>query len=36
MKRGADAALVGGVVLASVAIACAALFSWMAGSLGRA
>jgi hypothetical protein len=35
MKRGADAALVGGVVFASVAIACAALFSWMAGSLGR-
>ena len=35
MKRGADAALVGGVVFASVAIACAALFSWAAGSLGR-
>ena len=35
MKRGADAVLVGGVVFASMAIACAALFSTMAGSLSR-
>ena len=35
MKRGADAVLVGGAVFASMAIACAALFSWMAGSLSR-
>jgi hypothetical protein len=35
MKRGADAVLVGGVVFASMAIACTALFSWMAGSLAR-
>ena len=35
MKRGADAFLVGGVVFASMAIACAALFSTMAGSLSR-
>ena len=35
MKRGADAVLVGGVVFASMATACAALFSSMAGSLSR-
>ena len=35
MKRGADAVLVGGVVFASMATACAALFAGMAGSLSR-
>ncbi len=35
MKRRADAALLGGVVFASVAVTCAALLSWAAGSLGR-
>jgi hypothetical protein len=34
MRHGADAALVGGVIFASVGIAGAALFSLMAGSLG--
>ena len=35
MKRGADAVLLGGVVFASMAIACAALLSTMAGPLSR-
>jgi hypothetical protein len=34
MGRGADAALVGGLVLASVTITFSAFISWMAGSLG--
>ena len=35
VSRASDVALVAGVVASSAAIACAALFSWAAGSLGR-